>query len=238
MSSRIRFIRKAKYHLFKWGIHNFIPAHAFSFLGHLSYLSKWISKHRQLEFGGRPVSGFDYNRRFDLYKFILDKYVSQEPIDYLEFGVSRGFSFRWWVENQSNPESAFYGFDTFTGLPEDWGPFKKGAMSNGNEPPKMEGSRHQFYQGVFQDTLFKFLKGYRFNKRKVVHLDADLYSSTLFVLTTLSPLLKPNDILLFDEFNVPLHEFKAFKEWSESFYRDYKVLGETNNYYQVAIMLK
>ena len=42
---------------------------------------------------------------------------------------------------------------------------------------------------------------------------------------------------MFDEFNVAMHEFKAFKEWSQSFYIDYKVLGQVNNYYQIAIMI-
>jgi hypothetical protein len=69
-------------------------------------------------------------------------------------------------------------------------------------------------------------------------MDADLYSSTLFVLTTLSPYLKKGDIILFDEFNVPLHEYKALKDWSESFYINYSVLGEVNNFYQIAIKLE
>ena len=43
---------------------------------------------------------------------------------------------------------------------------------------------------------------------------------------------------MFDEFNVPLDEFKAFKEWTESFYIEYEVLGEVNNYYQMALKIK
>ena len=110
-------------------------------------------------------------------------------------------------------------------------------MSNGNKPPEIAGDRHQFYQGIFQDTLFNFLKTYQSDKRKVIHLDADLYSATLFVLTTLSPILKKGDILIFDEFNVPLHEYKAFQEWVDAFYINYTVLGQVNNYYQVALKL-
>ena len=69
-------------------------------------------------------------------------------------------------------------------------------------------------------------------------MDADIYSATLYVLTLITPFLKSGDIIFFDEFNVPLHEFKAFKEWSSSFYIDYKVLGGVNNFYQTAIMIK
>ena len=43
---------------------------------------------------------------------------------------------------------------------------------------------------------------------------------------------------MFDEFNVPLHEYKAFKEWVESFYINYKVIGEVNNYYQMALIIE
>ena len=68
-------------------------------------------------------------------------------------------------------------------------------------------------------------------------MDADIYTATLYVLTLITPFLKSGDIIFFDEFNVPLHEFKAFKEWSNSFYIKYKVLGGVNNFYQTAIMI-
>lgn len=231
-------IRKAKYWLFKNKIHKLIPASKLTFLGYTANVSKWIQEHRDLEFSTFPQKKFVYSDREKLYQFIIDKHVKEEAIDFFEFGVSRGTSFKWWVANEKNEDSKFYGFDTFTGLPEDWGPFKKGAMSNGNEPPKIEDdTRHHFYQGIFQKTLYEFLDSYESGKKKVIHLDADLYSATLFALTTLSPLINPGDILLFDEFNVPEHEYKAFTEWANSFYRNYTVLGEVNNYHHVAIRI-
>ena len=57
-------------------------------------------------------------------------------------------------------------------------------------------------------------------------------------MTLITPFIKSGDIILFDEFNVPLHEFKAFTEWSNSFYINYKVLGGVNNFYQTAIMIE
>ncbi len=69
-------------------------------------------------------------------------------------------------------------------------------------------------------------------------MDADLYSSTIFVLTQLYPYLQPGDIILFDEFNVPLHEFKAFNEFTKAFYIELKPLGAVNNYLQVAFVVK
>jgi len=73
--------------------------------------------------------------------------------------------------------------------------------------------------------------------RKIIHLDADLFSSTLFVLTSLAPFLRCGDILFFDEFNVPNHEFLAFKIFTESYYTKVNLLGAMNNYSQVAFMI-
>lgn len=62
-------------------------------------------------------------------------------------------------------------------------------------------------------------------------LDADLYSATLYTLTTIAPFLKKGDILFFDEFAVPTHEFKAFNDFSRSFTIDLKLIAAANNYY-------
>lgn len=237
MGSNIKRIRKAKYYFYKYGIHRLLPKHKLNFLGHLSGLSKWISEHRDIEYSSFPSKEFSYNNRIGLHQYIIDYVIKGVPIDYFEFGVSKGRSFRWWIENVKHPESFFYGFDTFTGLPEDWGHFKKGDMSNGNAPPKIDDPRHQFFQGIFQSTLHPFLKNYSSNKLKVIHMDADIYSATLFVLSSISPFLNKGDIILFDEFNVPLHEFKAFSDWVSSYYIDYLAIGETNNYYQLAIKI-
>jgi hypothetical protein len=74
--------------------------------------------------------------------------------------------------------------------------------------------------------------------RLVIHLDADLYSATIFVLSQLYSKLKPGDIIIFDEFNVPMSEFKAWEDFSSSFYVNYKVIGAVNNYFQLALEVK
>ena len=215
-----------------------VPGKNLVFLGQLSDLSKWISTHRKIPFTDYYSPKFDYDKRYQLYNYVIESENITTDIDYLEFGVSKGFSFRWWSEHVKDPNSRFYGFDTFNGLPEDWGPFKKGAMSNGNVPPELNDERCKFYQGLFQQTLQPFLATYQPNRRRIIHMDADLYSSTLYVLTSISSYLRKGDIILFDEFNVPRHEFKAFIEWTSSFYIDYEVLGSVNNFYQVAFRLK
>ena len=214
-----------------------LPANIFNFTSQIAKLSKWIAAHRKIDFNDFYSFKIDYNKRYNIYKYLIDKEKLNGEIDYLEFGVSKGYSFKWWAENNKNSNSRFYGFDTFEGLPEDWGPYKKGDMSSENKIPEMDDDRCSFYRGLFQQSLPGFLKKFNSNKRKVIHLDADLYSSTLFVLTSLSPFLQKDDILIFDEFNVPMHEFKAFTEWVNSFYIQYEVLAASNNYFQVAIKL-
>ena len=233
----IRLLGKAKGFFFLFRFDFLTPIKAFEFLAYIAKLSKWIRKHSRIEFTDFYTFKFNYDKRYSLYKYVLDKENLNAEIDYLEFGVSRGFSFRWWAQNITHAEARFYGFDTFTGLPENWGPFKKGDMSNSNEPPKMDDARVSFFQGLFQQTVPGFIKSYQPNKRRIIHMDADLYSSTLYALTTLSPFIQKGDIIFFDEFNVPLHEFKAFTEWTRSFYIYYEVLGSVNNFYQVAIKI-
>jgi hypothetical protein len=215
-----------------------VPSHALNFLAHIAELSKWISKYKNDCKNDFYTKKFNYNKRELLYEQVIIDYELDTNIDYLEFGVSRGTSFKWWVNRIKNVNARFYGFDTFTGLPEAWGLFKKGDMGNGNIPPIINDDRYELFQGLFQQTLLPFLNNYKSNKKKVIHMDADIYSATLYVLTLITPFLKKGDIIFFDEFNVPLHEYKAFNEWSKSFYIDYVVLGGVNNFYQIAIMIQ
>jgi len=234
----IRVPGKLKGLFFVCRIDRFVPIHQISFIAHLAELSKWISKQKKSCKNDFYTGTFNYKKRESLYEQVITACKLDTNIDYLEFGVANGSSFKWWVSRIKNSDARFYGFDTFTGLPESWGPFKKGDMGNENNPPVIDDDRHEFHQGLFQQTLLPFLSRYNSGNRKVLHMDADIYSATLYVLTLITPFLKSGDIIFFDEFNVPLHEFKAFKEWSSSFYIDYKVLGGVNNFYQTAIMIK
>lgn len=61
-------------------------------------------------------------------------------------------------------------------------------------------------------------------------MDADLYTATLYTLTMLAPYMKKGDIIFFDEFCVPTHEFLAVKNFTESYYINLKPIGACNNY--------
>jgi len=210
-------------------------------MGYTLYLSKWIKKqNKTLKFNDFFVFKKKYDKRELLYEYVTKQQnLENETIDYLEFGVASGKSFQWWLKRLTNDKNKFYGFDTFEGLPENWGiAYVKGDMSS--TIPIVNDDRAAFFKGLFQDTLFDFLKENHIEKerRKIIHLDADIFSATLFVLTTLYPYLNKGDVLFFDEFNVPKHEFLAFKLFTESYYIQFETLGAVNNYYQVAFMVK
>jgi hypothetical protein len=207
-------------------------------LVYLSRLSRWISTSPKGKFNDFYNRRVNYENRFQLHEFVFNEEIKNQAIDYLEFGVATGIAFKWWIEKNINTESRFFGFDVFTGLPEDFGVMHKHHYDTGGTTPKIDDARATFIKGLFQESLPGFLSDYKSNQRKVIHMDADLYSSTLFVLTKLLPILKKDDIIIFDEFGVPTHEFKAFTEIVSAYKLDYEFLGAINNYLQIAIKLK
>ena len=204
-------------------------------------LSQWITQQNKKKLAFNDFFSWkrNNNKREKLYEFVINQQLlDSTAIDYLEFGVDAGNSFNWWLQHLKNRDNRFFGFDTFEGLPENWGLFHKaGELSS--EVPQIDDERVVFIKGLFQETLPAFLQNNTLekNRKKVIHLDADLFSSTLFVLTSLAPFLNKGDILFFDEFNVPNHEFLAFKMFTESYYIKMEPLGAVNNYYQVAFIV-
>jgi O-methyltransferase len=143
------------------------------------------------------------------------------------------------VSRNTNPESVFRGFDTFTGLPEDWGRFKAGTFNVGGNIPDIPDPRCTFHKGLFQETLPGVLTDPALRSRLVIHCDADLYTSTLFVLLELRNLIKPGDVLIFDDlFSVmnSNHEFRALLDFRALFPVDLEPIGKTPG--QAAYLVK
>ena len=199
----------------------------------LTKFSKWAYENRKVAYNDFP-SKWDYYKRNNMYKWVIEKEKLTETINYIEFGVAGGHSFKWWLEQNKNADSNFYGFDTFDGLPEDWGPFKKGSFTNNNAVPEINDARGKFYTGLFQQTVPTFVKELDNSKRNVLMMDADLYSATLYALTSLAPYLKKGDIIFFDEFVVPTHEFKAYSDFVAAYYINLELIAAANNYYFTA----
>lgn len=223
-------------------LHLYILFKPFSeFLAKLIYLDKfslWIKKYPSRGYSKKFKEGLVLKTRLPLHTYLIESEIKEEVIDYLEFGVASGDTIRWWANHHANPVSSFYGFDVFTGLPENWHKNRtKGFFDMKGNIAYIDDTRCKYIVGLFQDTLNDFLNSTPLNRKLVVHMDADLYSSTIFVLITISKKLKKGDILIFDEFSCYLHEFKAFLDFISAYKIDYEVIGETNNYSQVAIKI-
>lgn len=203
------------------------------YLSYVPSLRKWRETH-----SGSYQVFFD---KESLYQYINKDILGDVDIDYLEFGVFEGESIMKWAGLNTRPGSRFYGFDTFTGLPETWNKFSttvsKNAFDTGGAIPQVKDKRISFYKGLFQETLNSFLKDFSNERPLVVHIDCDLYSAALFVMTQLDKVAKPGTIIIFDEFTSLLHEFRALEDYCQAYLRDYSVLGSTQSEIQVAIKM-
>ncbi len=144
----------------------------------------------------------------------LVEYVVGEaslPGSYLEFGVGRGKSIRW---IGTHADRTVYGFDSFDGIPEYWNGNPVGAFAQRKLPKVPDNVKFEI--GLFDDTIPGFLEQHS-EPVSLLHVDCDLYSSTVTIFAALGPRLQPGAIVLFDEYyNFPRwqqHEFKAFQEF-------------------------
>lgn len=141
--------------------------------------------------------------------------VQNRHVLYLEFGVARGDATQYWVEAITDPTARFYGFDSFEGLPEDFdqtsSQLKTGHFDTGGQVPQIDDPRVAFVKGWFQDTLPSFEVPE--HDVLVLNMDADLYTSTRFVLDYLKPYIRPGTFVYFDDLSRPEHEPKAFSEF-------------------------
>ena len=144
----------------------------------------------------------------------------------LEFGVAEGHS----VAEMSmhfGPERIIHGFDSFEGLPETWRPeFPQGIFAC-NVPQVPDNIK--LHKGLFNETLPGFLAEHP-EQIAFLHLDADLYSSTAYVLEQLEHRLVPGSFVVFDELhylypNYVEHEYKAFIEHHDRTGFHYEYLG-------------
>jgi len=138
--------------------------------------------------------------RRDIWDFAIQQVGASQRVLFLEFGVYKGRSIAYFASKLPASESRFFGFDSFEGLPEDWSRKKAGKFSTAGAAPPVEDPRISFVKGWFQETLPVFSFEARDFDATIVHMDADLYSSTLFVLSELWRRLR-SFYVVFDEFS-------------------------------------
>ena len=87
----------------------------------------------------------------------------------------------------------------------------KGTFDVGGKIPDIPDERVQFFKGWFEDSLPQYQVPE--HDVLVLVLDADLYSSTKFVLNHLKSYIKPGTYIYFDDMSRPDHEPKALEEF-------------------------
>jgi hypothetical protein len=175
--------------------------------------------------------------RPELWRYCLKKstHLQQGGI-IAEFGVWQGESINFFA--RTCPRARVFGFDSFEGLEEDWYGYvlQKGHFSTKGQLPKVE-SNVTLIKGWFEDTLPNFVKSLALEQILILHMDADTYKPSKYVLNSLAKNLGSGSILIFDEYfgyaSYQLHEFKAFQEFVTKFSINYKYIAYTNM--QVAI---
>jgi O-methyltransferase len=168
----------------------------------------------------------ELDSRESLWGHLFSRIGADQRILLLEFGVFNGYSIHQFAALNQHSASKFIGFDSFDGLPEDWArDCPKGTFSQGGQVPPVRDSRITLVKGWFSDTLIAQLQGIKSQDWiTVCHFDADLYSSTLFCLTTVLQRFR-RFYFVFDEFSG--HEARALCDVMQAYPIDISFLGHT-----------
>jgi predicted O-methyltransferase YrrM len=174
--------------------------------------------------------------RYALLRFALSRAPAEGLI--LEFGVEKGLSIR---HLASLTPRTVHGFDSFEGLPGDWTGTKeaKAAFSRSGKLPKVPANA-KLHVGWFDATLPTFLAA---NPAPcaLLHVDCDIYTSTVTIFSQLRDRIAPGTVIVFDEyFNYPgwrQHEYKAFQEFITETRLKYTYLGFSAEKGHVAVVI-
>lgn len=157
-----------------------------------------------------------------------------DPVVAVEFGVGSGETTRMIAEYMP-----VIGFDSFAGLPEDWRPgFPAGKFSHFEPPTDIVGAT--IVPGWFEHTV----TGYDWSGYDIalIHMDADLYSSTKTCLESIGDWIAPGCVVVFDEFHgfdddlsgeVP-GEQRAWREFAEP-WLEWEVIGHGREQWAIRI---
>ena len=161
------------------------------------------------------------------YRFCMQNIQFEDGL-FLEFGVFKGQSIN--MLSKLKPSKIFHGFDTFTGLPEEWDMGDKKIKAGHFYLDKMPNVEKNviLHKGLFESTIPEWQKKHK-EEISFINIDCDLYSSTKTVLTYLNKQIVKNTIIRFDDLlPSPLRpypnwiegEWKALSEWVEKFQRE------------------
>src|SRR5690554_6186539 len=100
---------KHKEIFYRLRLHRLVPSNIFLFIGHLAKLSRFVNKHKNDGYSDYYSPKYDFNKKKKLYLHVIEtQKLNEIPIDFFEFGVYKGVSFKWWVQHITHKDSRFY----------------------------------------------------------------------------------------------------------------------------------
>jgi len=172
-----------------------------------------------------------YRTREALWQSILKVELSgnnKESLVIYEFGVAWGYLTEWWTSKLKNKNFLWHGFDRFTGLPRAWEDSPEGAFSANGFVPLLENSKIIWHVGNVEDRLVDLNLDEESNySKRIIFFDLDIYEPTKAAYNYLKKILRPGDILYFDEARMD-DEWKLLEE---EIFKDFEFvfLGATFN---------
>ena len=176
-----------------------------------------------------------------------------------EFGTNNGGSLLYFRDNLPD-QIRLHGFDCFEGLPESWDGLERNAMKGYGYPYELwrdhpekrkEVESHLkltgeildppnintfIHKGLFAHTFYELLKNGIEKNIRLIHFDADLYSSTRGILDSICGQIKYKYYILFDEFNSVNHEFLSWIEFIDIYNLEkWKVIAASRDGAQVLL---
>lgn len=178
------------------------------------------------------------NNRNEVFNYAL-KHLQPSGL-IAEFGVKSGTTINQLSIKPAIKKKIIYGFDSFSGIPDDWHGTKtlQGQLSNQGKLPKVN-KNVMLIKGWFKDTLPEFLTQHSENFA-LIHIDCDIYQSTKDIFDNIGDRLVSGSIIIFDEFfnypNWQNHEFKALQEFIQSSGKEIKYLCYAHTQIAIKIM--
>lgn len=193
---------------------------------------------RYIQENMRAIPNFDTD--YDLHDWVARTQLDKNLLatgTVLEFGVATGRTLNHFA--RLLPQKTVHGFDGFVGLPEDWtSRMRKGFFARTSLPSVRDNC--ELWVGWFNETLPGFVKSVQQDKPiALLHVDCDLYSSTVTVLKELKKNIVPGTVIVFDEYiNYPGWQQDEFKAWHEFVTKNkikYEYIGYVSKHQKVAV---
>lgn len=157
----------------------------------------------------------------------------------VEFGVHTGGST---VTLKNIFQTTTHAFDSFLGLPDDDGHFKKGQFNLGGNIPELllNTPGIEVWPGWFSDSIPLFAEKHKEHLR-MVSVDCDTYIGAKDIFTLLKDRFVSGTTIYFDEmgyyYGWEIREYRAFLEFIQETGFDYKYIGKSDNDERCAVVL-